>query len=204
MAGLAIWQQELQQLRGAARELSAAMARAAAELLETGAEPSESLLQQMQQFRAEFRRLHECVIEERSNDLPRPVSLQDLGVELQRRQDVAAALKLVNRAAGLRTRTGEAAGPMFERYHSEIAETRNALETGRSTMDVMQLLQTGRHPLVVAMRLAEDAEDLTDEDWGKAMEMVSTTLGRELATALARGRLMLVEPATTPSIHHST
>lgn len=203
MSGLTIWQQELQQLREAARDLCDAMMRTATDLHETGAEPPEDLLQQMQQFRADFRRLRECILEEHPGDAARLTSLQDLSNELQRREDLAAAVKLVNRAAGLQTRMGETSGPMFDRLHTEIAETRNALETGRSTADVMQLLQSGRHPLVVAMRLAEGADDLTDEDWGKAMDMVSTTLGRDLATALARGRLIVGDPIAAPSIHHS-
>lgn len=203
MSGVTIWQQELQQLRETARELSAAMTRAAADLRETGAEPSESLLQQMQQFRADFRRLREGVMEARPEEQPRLLSLEHLSEELRRREEVSAVLTVVNRAAGLRTRTGEAAGPMFDRLHSEIAETRSALETGPSAADVMQLIQSGRHPLVVAMRLAEDADDLTDEDWGQAMETVSSTLGRDLATALARGRLVIGDPVASPAmIHH--
>ncbi len=189
-AGLEIWQQELQQLRMAAREVSDAMTRAAVELRDDGAEPTEGLLQQMQQFRADFRRLRECVLED-GNGLTRAVSLQDLGAELQQRARVSAALKLVERAAELRTRTGETTGPMFERLQGEIAHARQALAAATPSLDTIQALDSGRHPLVVAVKLAEGADDLTDDDWSQAMESVTASLGRELATALARGRLMI-------------
>ncbi|HET6425587.1 MAG TPA: hypothetical protein VFG20_17995 [Planctomycetaceae bacterium] len=201
MAGLDIWQHDLTQLRAAARELSDAMNRAAVELRDTGAEPPERLLQQMQQFRADFRRLRDCVVEERSGDVPLLGSLNDLDAELKQREELQAAMTLVHRAAGLQTRTGEAFGPMFDRWHSQILETRLALQTGRSTANVMELLQTGRHPLVVAMRLADGGDDMTDDDWGAAMETVSGALGRDLATALARGRLVVGEPVAAQSIH---
>lgn len=204
MAGLEIWQQELQQLRTTARSLSGAMTRAAMELRDDGAEPPDGLLQQMQQFRSDFRRLRECIVEERSSERGVPSSLNDLAVELQHREDLRTVLELVDRAAGLQTRVGETPSPLLERWHGEVQRTRKALETEPNTTEVMQLLRTGRHPLVVAMRLAEGADELTDDAWSEAMETVSSTLGRDLATALARGRLFLGQPVVAQSIHELT
>lgn len=201
-ARLETWHQELQQLRTMSRQLSETMSRSAVELRERGWEPSESLLQQMQQFRADFRRLRECLQEGRTGSAARIVSLQDIEEELSRREQVAKALERVNRAAALRPRTGEATGPLFERLHGEISATRSALTAATPSSELLSLLQTGRHPLVVAVRLAEGADDLNDDDWGTAIDTVTSTLGRDLATALARGRLILgEEPVETQSIH---
>jgi nanoRNase/pAp phosphatase (c-di-AMP/oligoRNAs hydrolase) len=193
MAGLEIWQHELQQLRLGARDLSSAMTSAAAELRDSGAEPTEALLQQMQQFRADFRRLREYIVEAQQNGSTKAVSLHDLDTELQRRQQVAKAIQLIDRAAGLRPRAGDVQGAMFDRLKQEITQTRLALESEASAPHVMRDLESGRHPLMVAVRLAEGADELTDDAWGQAMETVTTALGRDLATALARGRLMIGE-----------
>ncbi|MDP1798986.1 MAG: hypothetical protein Q8K78_15945 [Planctomycetaceae bacterium] len=202
IAELEHWQRELQQLRINSRQLSDAMACAAVELREQGWEPPESLLQQMQQFGADFRRLRENMLDGRSDAAARVVSLQDLAAELSRREQVAAALERVHRAGRLRTRSGETTGPMFDRLYGAIAAAQSELISATPPVELMNALQSGKHPLAVAVRLVEDNDSLNDDDWGNAMATVTAALGRDLATALARGRMTLAdEPVEAHSLH---
>lgn len=197
-----IWQQELQHLRDAGRQLSEAMSQAAVELREGGWEPTESLLQQMQQFRADFHRLRESAGKDRTGNLSPLESLDALEGEFIQREQIAAAVQRVNDAARLRTRTGDSAGPMFDRLHAEILAVKSDLSLTTPPEHLLDALQSGHHPLVVAVRLVRDADDLNDDDWGDAMQTVTTALGRDFATALARGRLTLHEELTeTNTIH---
>lgn len=200
IAGLEVWQEELQQLRHVGRQLSEAMARGAVELREQGWEPSESLLQQMQQYRADFRRLRECVLEGRGGGSSRIVSLQELDGELARREQLATALDRVNTASRLHGTAGDAASPMLDRWRNEISTVKADLTSPAPSDELVHSLHAGDHPLVMAVRLVDDADNLNDDEWGHAMATVTSALGRDFATALARGRLTLHdEPIETLS-----
>lgn len=201
-AELKDWQQQLLQLRAAGRRLSETMAQATVDLREQGWEPTESLLQQMQQFRNDFHRLRDAILAGRQDDAARIDSLDALATELARREVIATALERVHHAARLRSRNGDAGSPMFVRWQHEVSTVQAELSTATPPESLVESLQSGRHPLVVAVRLVEAADDFNDDDWGNAMETVTSTLGRDFATALARGRLTLEdERIEADSIH---
>lgn len=53
----------------------------------------------------------------------------------------------------------------------------------------LELLRQRRHPLNALIRLCLEGTQLSDTDWTECHDSVATTYGRQLATALTRGRI---------------
>jgi hypothetical protein len=53
----------------------------------------------------------------------------------------------------------------------------------------LELIQKRRHPLNSLIRLCDEGDLLTDADWTECHDEVAATYGRQLATALTRGRI---------------
>lgn len=71
-----------------------------------------------------------------------------------------------------------------------IASARNA--------DLL-LLRQQKHPLNSLIRLCEEGDRLSDNEWTACQDEVATNYGRQLATALTRGRIQRKQPATAPA-----
>ena len=59
-------------------------------------------------------------------------------------------------------------------------------------------LVEGRHPLAALLVLAEEDPGVSDDDWSRAHETVEIHLGRALAAAAARGKLVAYVRQSSP------
>lgn len=70
---------------------------------------------------------------------------------------------------------------------------------GRTEIPELQLLRQHRHPLNALLRLCDEGQQLSDADWNECHDDVVATYGRQLATALTRGRIQR-RPATMNAV----
>lgn len=183
------WQQDVLQLQQAGRRLSQTMRRAAEDLQGDGLEPSDELLDELQRFCGAFRRLREDVLEAGCLSAPM-ATLSDLTTMLALRERLATAQRVATEALRLVPRDGDAGAVLAERIRAEVSAVSAVLETATPPADLVEALLEGRHPLAAAVQLVRQAEQLGDGEWEQQLDIVRMGLGRDVATALARGRLV--------------
>jgi hypothetical protein len=180
------WEQQLRELRGGSQELSAALLATAQELRETGAEPPADLLARLERYRLRFTALKEELVE-RFPAAGDAGSLDDLDAAVASQAEVLAALEVLEAAARLQHR--EVAGfPPLHRVCDQCQQVRRELLSA-SAMEMASALVEGRHPLAALVHLVRDGATLSDDRWEALQEAVAQQFGRELATAVVRGRL---------------
>lgn len=184
------WQSELQQLREQSTPLSAALERAATELQTHGWEPPETLLSDLQRYRAAFRRLREAVLDGRPERMAAVRSLQDLSSEIAYQERINAARRLADDTRLLTTRDPQAAAALA-RLDQERATLAEQLRPTLPLPELVDELLTQRHPLQLAMQLVSAGDQLSDGEWETRLELIRTALGRDVAVAITRGRLVV-------------
>ncbi len=184
------WQSELQQLRDQSTPLSAALEQAATELQTHGWEPSEMLLSDLQRFRAAFRRLREAVLDGRPERIAAVRSLQDLSGEIAVQERNATARRVAEETRRLTSRDPQAAAALA-RIDQERAALTEQLQPAQPLPDLVEEVLAHRHPLQVAIHLVTAGDQLSDGDWETRLDQVRTALGREVAVAIARGRMIV-------------
>jgi len=180
-------QYRLVELRAFGQRLSEAMTQAAVELRDHGLEVAPGLLADMERFRTDFRALRDRISVCRKS-LSRASSLDELERELSQQAAASVALHVIDRAAALRHRDPDSFAPL-ERVAEECDRLRDAVAAGPS--DVVEALARGEHPLAMLVSLVTEGDRLSDDRWEQLHDAVTTRYGRELATAVARGRVML-------------
>ena len=76
---------------------------------------------------------------------------------------------------------------------SRLCELSVELIASSRNSDLM-LLRQQKHPLNSLIRLCEDGDRLSDNEWTACQDEVATNYGRQLATALTRGRIQRKKP----------
>lgn len=184
---------QLQDLKSLCVRLQTAMVQAATELRESGTEPPVELLDQMRLCRAQFRDLKNRLGLSPDDQDAAPLTLNDLEQLLQLRERVGAALSVIDAAESLTHRT-EPHFPPLERLQVECRELRDALSLPRPSSELIADLESGRHPVAAVVALVVHDDELSDELWSQRQSDVQSSFGRELATALARGRIVRSVP----------
>ncbi|MFO1043365.1 MAG: hypothetical protein U0941_16400 [Planctomycetaceae bacterium] len=77
---------------------------------------------------------------------------------------------------------------------SRLCELSVELIASSRNSDLM-LLRQQKHPLNSLIRLCEEGDRLSDNEWTACQDEVATNYGRQLATALTRGRIQRKKPA---------
>jgi hypothetical protein len=117
-------------------------------------------------------------------------SLNEWGVALQKRKRerrLAAAFDALKR---LQVCGRDAPGPLAG-VQEDVDRIQGRISDGDDSL-ADELLE-GRHPLSAVLQLVAEAEQLTDEAWTELQDRVSASYGRELSTAIARGRITIRE-----------
>ncbi len=184
------WQSELQQLRDQSTPLSAALEQAAAELQTHGWEPPESLLSDLQRYRAAFRRLREAVLDGRPERMAAVRSLHDLSGEIALQERNDAARRVAEATRRLTSRDPQAAAALA-RIEQERATLSEQLQPAHPLPDLVEEVLAKRHPLQIAIHLVSEGDQLSDGDWETRLDQVRSALGREVAVAIARGRMIV-------------
>lgn len=181
------WELQLRELRIRSQQLSAELTLAAQELREQGMEPPAELISRLDDFRTSFQEL-KTELRSRFSEAQTATSLEDLQTVLANHAQVEAALEVLDTAARLQHR--EVTGfPPLSRVWDQCRSVREELLTTPPAREAASALLEGRHPLAALVHLVCAADTLSDERWQTLQELVASQFGRELATAVVRGRV---------------
>src|SRR5439155_5936984 len=173
---------------------------ASSAMLETGAVPSEELLEALHNARQNFHAVRgELVALARAAqiDCPTPVeeisSLQDLMQVLDALEASDArdrAIQVLDRVAQLSHRESGEFAPLGE-CQARARELRTELVAlSRTERDPQSLaLANNQHPYAHLLELIERSDSLDDQRWQQLEESVAQECGRALAVAAVRGKL---------------
>lgn len=180
---------DIGQLHQVRHQLAERLDEAVNQLESRGAPPSILLIEDLRSYRNHLDRLAMVLgaEDERRSDSVSLVGLERLVDDRDCRQ---TAEQILEKLCGLRhvdipdfaplALCRQEASRLCELSVESIASERNA--------DLL-LLRQRRHPLNSLLRLCEEGERLSDSEWTVCHDDVATNYGRQLATALTRGRI---------------
>ena len=189
---------QLRQLKEFSFRLGDSMERSAAELRTEGTSPSAELIAELQSYREVFCQVRSRVQGQQSvavevDSESVPATLNDLESKLTLQMARSRALALLDSVDSLTHVEGD--------QHLVVAFCQQACETARGEVlsessksrETIDALVQGVHPLAVLWTLVTQSDTLDDMQWTELLEQCATQLGREVATAVARHKLLMRE-----------
>lgn len=196
IASSTVWERcsaELAELQARGMEICAAMRRASQTLQETGSPPANSLIDELSQFRFRFEQVRSVVFPSAAVQASQQdgyLSIQSLTDEVGSRAIVRKALRRLEHLCKIR----HLEQPDFLPWQRCLAEGERLRETllcapALETRPIAEGFCDPVSPLNAAVSLVVDSTELSDERWQELADLVAKTYGRELTTAIARGKL---------------
>lgn len=195
---------QLRTIRQSGLELSDHLLVSAKLLEEQGIAPSTEILELLGNYRVRFEELatgiHWAGTTNEQGLMP---SLDELEEELAGREQAIQASQVARDILSITTHDGNSI-PEIETIQSEacLLLTSHGREC---SPDVIESLLNGQHPWCSLLLLIRERDTLSDAEWSHASRTIETLLGRSLAVAAARGRLVInrvqelsPEPAVQP------
>lgn len=188
---------QLRQLKEFSFRLGESMERTADGLRTLGTSPSAELITDLQSYRDEFFKMRSWLQDQSAQGnqsaSTAPGTLSDLESELTSQMSRSRALELIGRVEGLSHVEGD--------QHLVVAVCQQACETARGAIlgersksdETMTALNNGQHPLAILWNLITHSDTLDDTQWTEMLEQCAKQLGREVATAVARHKLIIRE-----------
>lgn len=189
---------QLQQVVGRATEIGALLRKLSRELVDQGTTPSTDALDQLAQFRIAFEQLHNSISPSTIGHLPEGTesdgesSITELQEALDSQVVIQATLERLARVSTIRHIEQPEFGP-WQRCVADGIQLRNQLLSApvlqaRSQAERFLAVQT---PLNAIVTLVAEGSQLSDERWSTLLDAVSAEYGREVSTAIARGKLVM-------------
>jgi len=197
-------------------DLGARMLHAARRIQEAGTPPAADLLTAMTSALRLFEDLRDQVIETAASAsivCPAPDdlgALDDLGPVIdaivaseesreRREAERNEAVAVLERVLSLSYKGHEEFAPLVE-CQANARGLLAAVEDvpAEVTHPEVASLAEGSHPLAALLTMVERRDDLDDDTWGTLLEAVTATLGKSLAAAAARARI-IAPPAPSPA-----
>ncbi len=186
------------ELRKRSGGLSAALRDASRGLAENGRVASTETIEELWQFRNDFRELRSSWPrnEGREDNVPNTVSTADsltaLEHEVECQVSVRGALAVLNCLEAIQT-TGDRELPMWQGCVSEGRALRDQLvaSSPSEAAACAKRLLANDHPLRAVVKLVAHHGELSDERWLALNDVVAESYGRDLVTAIVRHRLTL-------------
>lgn len=196
IASSTVWERssaELAELQARGMDICAAMRRASQTLQETGRPPANSLIDELSQFRFRFEQVRSVVFPSAAVEASQQdgyVSIQSLTDEVGSRAIVRKALRRLDHLCNIR----HVEQPDFAPWQRCLDEGQRLRETllcspAIETRAAAEDFCAPDSPLNAAVSLIVDSAELSDQHWQELADLVTTTYGRELTTAIARGKL---------------
>ena len=172
--------------------VSALLREMSGELLETGRPPAASSIEQLAKYRSDFDRLQLNLPTVGATASCRDASLAGIQDELESRGLIQTTLERLKCLTMIRHIEQGKFAP-WQPCLAEGTKLREELLTvptpqARATAEKFLSQQA---PLNAVVTLVADGCELTDERWSLLLDSVSAAYGRELSTAIARGKLVL-------------
>lgn len=199
---LARCREQLKHLQASAIDVGALLRHLSRELADRGEAPSADSLDCLSQFKIEVEQLKSSVSanapSSRINDagLEGEPSLPRLQEEIDSLAVIQATLDKLDRIPMIRHLEQPEFAP-WQRCLAEGTQLRNQLLAGPTHQARRQAEQflAPQTPLNAIVTLIAEGSQLSDERWSMLLDAVSAEYGREVSTAIARGKLVMT-PAT--------
>lgn len=190
--------EHLQQVQRRATEIGALLRKLSRELVEQGTTPSADSLEQLAQFRVTFAQLHNSLSPSATGGAPdgvetdRESTLIELQEELDSRAVIQATLERLERVSTIRHVEQPEFGP-WQRCLTDGIQLRNQLlaSPSRQARGQAERFLATQTPLNAIVTLVAEGSQLSDERWSTLLDAVSAEYGREVSTAIARGKLVM-------------
>ena len=188
-------ERQLRQLKEFSARLGDSMERSASGLRTQGTSPSAELITDLQNYRDEFFKMRSWLQDQsdQGNQSVKlaPGTLTELETELTTKMTRSRALELISCIQGLSHVEGD--------RHLAVAVCQQACETARDEIlgegsksdETAAALNHGQHPLAILRTLVTHSDTLDDTQWTEMLEQCGKQLGREVATAVARHKLVI-------------
>lgn len=190
--------QQLQQVLGHATEIGVLLRRLSRDLSEQGTTPSANSLEQLSQFRVRFEQLHSSISPSTTGrsaervGTDREPSLAELQDELNSQAVIQETLERLESVSKIRHVEHAEFGP-WQRCLAEGNQLRNQLLSAPAAeaRSEAERFLSNQTPLNAIVTLLAEGSQLSDERWSTLLDIVSTVYGREVSTAIARGKLVM-------------
>ncbi len=198
--------QELEHLGQWREGLAGRLWEAADRLEAPGQPPADDLIDELDSYCARARQLagEIGVTEAALDEGATGVTLTDLGLLLDDRERRGRVVAVLDDVLRLRHIEASDFAPLAM-CHSEARRVlERASQPSGVTVDAeVDAICRQSHPLNLLLKLCEHGDGLSDSDWVECNDRVTSAYGRQLATALARGRIQRVAdaPADDVSCH---
>lgn len=189
------WRERLTHLKAAAGELGDALRDAAQNLLQTGLPVPASTRQRIESFQVQFEELRGLLSRRgRSDGLPDTMSAVEEELLVQERTEFV--LERLNVISRIQHREQDRFTP-WDRCLAESAQWKvRILSSGpdqaRRMIDEFLASDSALNALV---SLVAEGDQLTDEQWSTLLDTIGASYGREMSTAIARGKLVVLSGA---------
>lgn len=189
-------QDQIQQAKAFSIRLAELMERAAEDLRTTGLSPSPELISALQNYRQMFRDLRTRLSDEiggapATEPLRTPASLADLERHFEGQVATRRALSFLDQLQHLSHLDGEQ-HPVLDVCRRACQATLEAVrEQDANSRNIVRTINEGDHPLSALWNLLNHQETLNDNDWAELLERVTDHFGRDVATAVARHKLLI-------------
>jgi hypothetical protein len=217
MGGHAIVADELERcrtqlagLRAFGTDVSGLLRGMSRELLDSGRPPTLADIDQLTRIRAEFAQLKSEISREseipeserleeggRSEDVGEDRSLTEIQEELESRGLIRATLSKLECVAMIQ-HAGQPDFAPWRRCQEDGTRLREELLSApvpQARVTAERFLEP-QSPLNAIATLVTEGEDLSDERWTQLLDSVSSAYGREVSTAIARGKLIVTSGTT--------
>ncbi len=191
-------QRQIGDLRERGGRLSAALREASRGLFENGRVPAKPLIADLRRFRSVLREWPSAwrsggdIGRDGNGSVVEPASISELEQDFEHRVAVRSALVVLDRLEAIRL-TDERDSTHWQQCLTESRAIRHELAVSPAVLAAAQAhrLVSGEHPLGAVVTLIADRDELSDERWRTLHEAVVECYGRDLATAIVRGRLTM-------------
>ncbi|MBS0202370.1 MAG: hypothetical protein JSS49_05675 [Planctomycetes bacterium] len=185
---------QLASLREVGLRICAVLREMSREMLESSQLPSADSLQELTRFQSEFTQLQSRILppDTAERDLVTAGSLMELQAELESQAIIQSALRRLNEIDQVQHTEQPEFAP-WQRCLDDGMNVRAELSSSSTTQAkaVAEQFLSLRSPLNAALTLVTGGHELTDDRWSMLLDSVSAAYGREISTAIARGKLIL-------------
>ena len=181
--------QDICELRTLRDRLTAALSESITRLRTCGASPSSDVLDIASRYRRQYWETRQQLSHERGAALAGPTdSLEEWEQAMRLAQRQQQATDLLDDAEAWQVRGVDGPGPL-SKVRDDVANLRHRLcdDPDQALNDLFD----GRHPLAAVQTLIQHGENLPDDEWTELLDRVSVGYGRELATAISRGKVLI-------------
>ena len=179
----------LEDLRSSSNSLADFMLDAAGELRGSGVPPTLELMERLTGLLAEFDGLCCAVLDAPSTKAGQVGSFSELNRALLDAESREKARGVLERVLLIQHR-GDGDFEPLKDVHAVTRSLIEKLEAAKTLPEIERLI-SGNHSCNALLLMIESSDDVADEDWTVANDRITDEFGRAIATAAARGRLVI-------------